>query len=84
MSTVAKYIEVGNHPERQKDEVFLGNCSKDFFGLPCKWKTARMGKQAFDSRGKSVRNIFPLFVKRKEMEEDGYTIVDKIHFLPFT
>lgn len=72
------------HPELRKGEVFLTNASErdaldsedrvsswDSIG----WKTKRKGEFSYDIHGKPLGyhwpNSFPVFVRRKELEEAG-------------
>ena len=74
-----------HHPEAQDDEVFLTNVlngtplhtvlerSK---ALPPKpgsgWKTKRAGEVAYDSEGKIVPGVYPVFVKKTEVKGKGF------------
>ena len=67
-----------NHPEMQKDEVFITNSDK----YDCRhigWKTKRYGKKAYDIYGKCIsesgwKGSFPVFVKKSEMIAAGFRI----------
>ena len=66
-----------NHPERLEGEVFLGNVSgEDFWEYQL--ETKRMGVQAFDIHGNCLSpDHYPVFAKRKELEEKGYILVEE-------
>ncbi|MDP2676574.1 MAG: hypothetical protein Q8O83_02735 [bacterium] len=64
-----KYI----HPEQTSEEVFLGNFGDDGWD-DIGWKTKRQGSVAYDKNGaiiKTIDRMFPVFAKRKELEEAG-------------
>ena len=74
------FVEVGFHPERQDDEIYLYNINPfdqkvEDFG----WKTARLGKVAYCTDGKTVMDeyhklMYPVFVKKSELVALGYTL----------
>lgn len=65
------------HPEQQEDEVFISNSHDegpvDDTGrtdYECiGWKTKRRGVVAYDVNGKVLPEMFPVFVKRSEIEQ---------------
>lgn len=59
------------HPEQKEDEIFLGNETYDFFKNGIGWKTKQFGLIAYDKNGNiiSEKGIFPIFIKRAEVEE---------------
>jgi hypothetical protein len=73
-----KTLEYYPHPEAKEDEIELGNFTNDDF-LRCGRRTKRLGYVAFDAHGKameSVNDIYPIFVKKEEMIQAGYTLVE--------
>jgi hypothetical protein len=60
-----------NHPERQKGEMFLGNqnINDKSQPLPYSYQTLRIGKIAYDTEGKVVKRLRPLFVSIREYLE---------------
>lgn len=63
------------HPEKENDEVFLGNVTDPLYPYHIKktshrwisqWKTGRYGDVAYDINDKPVQNMRPFFVKRDE------------------
>lgn len=71
-------METWNHPEAGEDEVFVGNGYKRFFEKDVRWRTKRMGVQAYDQRtGEKLafEGYYPIFVKRKELEENNVRVV---------
>jgi hypothetical protein len=58
-----------DHPECYVDEEFIGNFSDNSYSA-CYYVTKRMGTQAYDSSGKKISFMFPVFVKKKELHKD--------------
>lgn len=61
------------HPEARKNEVYLGNATRDAFYNVWGWNTRRMGLQAYDIYGnplKSIEGLYPVFVQRREIEAE--------------
>ncbi len=75
----SKIIELcpQNHPELEEEEVFLGNTTPQDFYQEYSWDTKRAGVRAFDLNGNRVPNLVPVFVKRKELEARGFTLVEE-------
>lgn len=69
-----------NHPETEKDKVFMGNIHdsqrvEDVTG----WKQVRVGNIAYYNRPghnpiPNHENLRPMFVKAKEITDDGFII----------
>jgi hypothetical protein len=56
------------HPEAQKDEIFLGNvCECNHIKYICGYKTARRGNVAYDIDGNVLKGCFPILVKITEV-----------------
>lgn len=66
------------HPEREPDEIFLGNSDSDddSFFLKTSWETKRAGHTSYDIYGKVLGsrwpNSFPVFVKIAEIEKSEH------------
>lgn len=66
-----------HHPERNENEVFVGNTTIERFGTNVKLKglNARLGKVAYDIHGKKLKpseKLFPLFISKHD-----YNIYDR-------
>lgn len=61
------------HPESEPDEVWIGNMfASDLHHVG--WKSKRLGKAAYDVRGKTIPNFRPVFVGRTELDVAGAEI----------
>ncbi len=68
---------IKDHPEQEKNEVFVGNCSlKEKSKIT--WFTRRFGHHAFDHKGEPLPEKIPVFVNQgeynhwlKRMEQPG-------------
>lgn len=73
-----KKFEYYTHPEAKKDECLLTNIqSGDWCHIGR--KTKRAGSVAYDIHGKTCGrhpDFYPVFVKKEEMTQDGYTLVE--------
>jgi len=58
------------HIEEREGEVWLRNIKPEEFSR-FRWKTKRLGTNAFDIDGELLRGQRPLFVQRKEIEKEG-------------
>lgn len=63
----------GGQPEQYADEVFLGNF-ETIVGLLGSYRTKRKGFHAYDINGRKVPGLYPVFVKRQEVEERGWVV----------
>jgi hypothetical protein len=63
-------IKTKNHNERQDDELFLTNTTYDDY-YQIGWKTKRQGDIAYDVDGEEVKGLFPVFIKKFEVEAEG-------------
>ncbi len=55
------------HPELKPGEKFLCNAgNQGIISLHKRWKTLRLGQQAFSTDGKEVQNCVPVFVNVSE------------------
>ena len=69
-----------NHPEARPDEVFITNASDDVWDFTddprsswevIGWKSKRRGTTAYDMSGRVIPEMFPVFVRRDELENAG-------------
>lgn len=79
-----------SHPERQEDEVFIGNFFKepeDSLHLIGRrrsgfnsvgWKTKRKGNKGYDRNGNYLPGSYPVFVKQSEIEEADPKILKQL------
>ena len=73
-----KTLEYYTHPESQSDEVLLTNVDRkewEHIGR----KTKRHGTTAYDIHGEvcgHYPDFYPVFVKKTEMKQAGYTLVE--------
>ena len=74
-----------DHPERQDDEVFLGNFDNDGI-VVIGWKTTRKGSISYYTNGKPIGkgwpDSFPVFVKISEIEASKHGKQILKHLLP--
>lgn len=73
-----KTLEYHPHPEAKKDEVLLTNTHSENWWRIGR-KTKRAGSVAYDIHGKTCGrhpDFYPVFVKKEEMTQDGYTLVE--------
>ena len=68
------------HPETEPGEVFITNCSytNDDSYEQMEWKTKRVGLIAYDSDGRPVRGLYPVFVKLEEVRNENSYLADKL------
>ncbi|MEK7159562.1 MAG: hypothetical protein AAB766_03640 [Patescibacteria group bacterium] len=62
-----KQFDQQKHPELQEGEIWVTN--SDMNEMKVGWKTARVGVTAYDTAGKVVDGLVPIFVKKEEIEE---------------
>jgi hypothetical protein len=62
-----------SHPEATEHEVLIGNMFRSDFPR-VGWTNKRMGKHAYDSKGRLIANMRPVFVSRAELESSGIDI----------
>lgn len=59
------------HPEARRDEVWITNCDeyyrKEFFEI--RYKSKRMGRRAFDTKGRKIPGMYPIFAKIYEWQK---------------
>lgn len=72
-----------HHPEMQPDEVFWSNVNDVmddtiFMGermgdewYDIRWNTKRRGNTAYDIHGNVMKDSYPVFVKRQELQANG-------------
>ncbi len=59
------------HPERQYGEQFLTNCASETDFDEIGWMTKRLGKTAYDTSGKAISGLRPVFVWKLELQRAG-------------
>lgn len=69
-------INADRHPEQQEDEVFFINIDSGGFRewwqfRKVEWKTKRLGRVAYDTTGKRISDMKPVFVLRSELKKAG-------------
>jgi len=62
-------IDAQRHPELQEGEIFLSNVTKKEGVSSYRYRTARMGNIAYDSKGDPIEGMFPVFVNKEELDE---------------
>jgi hypothetical protein len=62
-----------SHPEATGREALIGNMLKSDFPR-VGWTNKRMGKHAYDSKGRLIPALRPVFVSRAELESSGIDI----------
>jgi hypothetical protein len=75
-----KVIRCWKHPEMKDDEVFMSNIHRSTPISECMgWKQYRIGETAYYNRPERKQiphdqGMYPVFVKAKELIDDGFTI----------
>ena len=59
------------HPEMQEGEVFWSNIHSVANLEAVGWTTKRLGEVAYDSYGKEIKGMRPVFIQRTELSEAG-------------
>ena len=67
-----------NHVDLEEGEIFLTNIAKtriseDYASIS--WETKRLGKHAFDIEGNKLHNVLPVFIKKDELQLNGFQII---------
>ena len=68
-ATDDKYAGRCAHPEAEGGEIWISNVT----GYPSwsSWKTKRLGKIAYDNKGRELKNHRPMFVQIREILASG-------------